>query len=133
MRSCPASALAPVSLGGSVQDAVNHLGEPNRVNRSRFRGPGYSSDEVTYFYDDECISFTWEDSGLDPKIESGLRGINVSCNRWSLSNGIRVGSTMQELNATLGHYCPSTNSDGKMFIESKDGIWYDNFKQKHAH
>lgn len=116
--------VGPVRLGGLVSEAVRHLGEPDRVNRSAFRGPGYSADEVYYFYTDECINFTWQDSGIDPTIENGLRGINVTCDKWSTPEGLHVGSSMSEVNAHLGKYCPETQDDGSMVIETKEGVWY---------
>ena len=54
----PGERIGPVALSGNVEDAVQHLGEPDHVNRSTFRGPGYDADEVYYYYDNECISFT---------------------------------------------------------------------------
>ena len=117
--------IGPVKMGGRVSDAVQHLGNPNNVARSTFRGPGYSSDVVYYFYKDECISFTWQDSGIDPKIEEGLRGINVTCDKWSTPAGLHVGSSMQDVNSHVGAYCPSTRPNGTMIIATKEGIWYE--------
>src|SRR5215469_9780588 len=104
--------IGPVSLGGSVINAVHHLGNPDSVARSTFRGPGYYADEVYYFYRDECISFTWMDSGIEPVIEKGWRGINVTCDKWSTPNGLHVGSSMHEVGAVIGEYCPKQRKDG---------------------
>jgi hypothetical protein len=117
--------IGPVKMGGLVSDAVQHLGNPSKVFRSTFRGPGYSSDEVYYYYKDECVEFTWEDSGLNPKIETGLRGINVTCDKWSTPDGLHVGSPMQEVNNHVGRYCPYNRPDGSMIVATKQGIWYE--------
>jgi hypothetical protein len=117
--------IGPVQLGGAVSDAVRHLGKPDTVNRSTFRGPGYSADEVYYYYDSECINFVWEDTGLDPHIERGLRGINVTCDKWSTPDGLHVGSSMKDVNARIGTYCPSNRDDGSLIIMTKQGIWYE--------
>ncbi len=118
--------IGPVRMGGRVSDAVQHLGNPNRVFRSTFRGPGYSSDEVYYnYYKDQCIQFVWMDSGIEPQIEKGLRGINVTCNIWSTPGGLHVGSSMQDVAAQIGEYCPSNRSDGSLIIATKNGIWFE--------
>jgi hypothetical protein len=118
--------IGPVRMGGSVTDAVKHLGNPDRVFRSTFRGPGYSSDEVYYnYYKENCIQFVWTDSGIDPTIEKGLRGINVTCATWSTPGGLHVGSSMQDVAAQIGQYCPSNRPDGSMIISTKNGIWFE--------
>lgn len=120
----PGDRIGPVRLGGSVIDAVQHLGNPSFVSRSTFRGPGYSADEVRYSYTGECIGFTWEDSGIEPLIEKGWRGITVTCDQWSTRNGLHVGSSMQEVGAVIGEYCPQQRKDGTLLIETKTGIWF---------
>lgn len=117
--------VGPVRMGGLVTDAVQHLGNPDRVFRSTFRGPGYSADEVYYNYKDECIQFVWQDSGIEPRIENGLRGINVTCDKWSTPDGLHVGSSMKDVNAHVGRYCPSNRPDGSLIIATKEGIWYE--------
>ena len=121
----PGDRVGPVKMGGLVSDAVQHLGNPQKVFRSTFRGPGYSSDEVYYYYKDECVEFTWEDSGINPRIETGYRGVNVTCDKWSTSEGLHVGSPMQEVSAHVGQYCPSNRPDGSMIVSTKQGIWYE--------
>lgn len=117
--------IGPVSLGGLVMNAVNHLGNPDEVYRSTFRGYGYTSDEVYYYYrKSDCINFVWQDSGIDPRIENGLRGINVWCDKWSTPDGLHVGSSMQEVSAHLGRYCPTTGPGGALLILTKEGIEY---------
>lgn len=88
--------IGPVKMGGLVSDAVSHLGNPDKVLRSTFRGPGYPSDEVHYWYKEECIEFVWMDSGINPTIEDGFRGLIVTCGKWSTPSGLRVGSSMQD-------------------------------------
>jgi hypothetical protein len=117
--------IGPVRMGGLVSDAVQHLGNPDRVFRSTFRGPGYASDEVYYNYKDECIQFTWTDSGIEPTIEKGLRGINVTCGKWTTTDGLHVGSSMKEVGARIGQYCPYTRPNGTLLIATKRGIWFE--------
>jgi hypothetical protein len=118
--------IGPVRMGGNVSDAVQHLGNPDRVFRSTFRGPGYSSDEVYYnYYKEQCIQFVWTDSGIEPQIEKGLRGINVTCDIWSTPGGLHVGSSMKDVAAQIGEYCPSTRPDGSLLIITKRGIWFE--------
>ena len=116
--------VGPVSLGGPVIEAVNHLGEPERVDRSTFRGPGYNADEVHYRYKAECIDFTWQDSGIVPNIENGWRGVNVTCSKWSTSSGLRVGSSMMDVISRIGEYCAHNQSDGELIVATKGGIWF---------
>jgi hypothetical protein len=106
----------PVRLNGLVSDAVQHLGEPDHLSRSTFRGPGYNADEVTYTYDNECISFTWMDSGVDPRIENGFRGINLWCDKWSTPDATRVGIALREAVARMGASCSSTREDGTLTV-----------------
>jgi hypothetical protein len=121
----PGERIGPVRMGGSVSDAVQHLGEPDSVSRSTFRGPGYDSDEVYYYYTNECVWFTWQDSGIEPKIESGLRGINVNCDKWSTSSGIHVGMPIKDAISRIGEYCASNRDDGSLIISTKVGIWFE--------
>jgi hypothetical protein len=121
----PGERIGPASLNGKVSYAVQHLGEPDNVSRSTYRGPGYDADEVYYRYADECIQFTWQDSGVDPTIENGWRGIIVTCDKWKTPTGLHVGSTVQEVVAQLGDYCPTTRDDGSLLIATKSGIWYE--------
>jgi hypothetical protein len=121
----PGNRIGPVKLGGSVSEAVRHLGEPDHISRSTFRGPGYSSDEVTYHYKEECISFTWIDSGIDPEIENGWRGINVNCDKWSTRDGVHVGASMKDAVAHINTYCPTNRDDGSLLIITKEGIWFE--------
>lgn len=117
--------IGPVKMGGLVSDAVQHLGNPHSVVRRTFGGPGYSSDEVYYYYKDECIQFTWMDSGIDPQVERGYRGINVTCDRWSTPDGLHVGSSMKDVSAHIGQYCPSNRPNGSLIISTKQGIWFE--------
>ena len=116
--------VGPVALNGYVSDAIQHLGEPDRVKRSTFRGPGYYADEVHYYYNDECLSFTWMDSGVNPQIENGWRGINVTCDKWQTPDGLHVGSTMQEVVSHLALYCVDNEGPGRFLVATKEGIWF---------
>jgi len=121
----PGTRIGPVGLGSKVSGVVQHLGEPDSVSRSTFRGPGYDADEVYYFYQDECIQFTWLDSGIEPKVENGMRGINVTCGKWATADGVRVGMSVKDVVSHLGAYCASTRDDGSLLISTKEGIWFD--------
>lgn len=121
----PGVRIGPVRLGGSVSDAIQHLGEPDRAWRSTFRGPGYNADEVYYYYNDECIQFTWSDSGVEPQIENGWRGINVTCDKWQTADGLHVGMPIKDVISHLGQYCASNRSDGSLLVSTKEGIWFD--------
>lgn len=121
----PGERIGPARMDGQVAEAVQHLGEPDSVYRSTFRGPGYNADEVYYSYKDECLKFTWMDSGIDPRIESGWRGIIASCDKWATSDGTRVGTPIRDVVARLGEYCATTRSDGTLLVATKQGIWYE--------
>ena len=120
----PGERIGPVALGGSVQRAIQHLGQPDRVDRSTFRGPGYFADEVYYHYTADCIRFTWNDSGVNPTIQNGWRTIQVNCPKWATRDGIKVGTHIRDLVARLGTYCPHMRDDGTLMIATKEGIWY---------
>lgn len=121
----PGERIGPVGLGTKVSDVVQHLGEPDDAWRSTFRGPGYNSDEVYYSYQDECIQFTWMDSGVEPTVENGLRGINVTCGKWSTVDGLHVGMPIKDVIEHLGAYCPSNRDDGSLLVVTKEGIWFE--------
>jgi hypothetical protein len=109
--------IGPVKLDGLVSDAVQHLGEPDYIHRQA------DTNEVNYYYKDECIGFTWEDSGIDPTI-AGFRGIYVTCDKWSTPNGLHVGSSVKDVNAHIGEYC-ATNREGPLRIATKQSIVYE--------
>jgi hypothetical protein len=114
----PGERIGPVRMGASVSSVVQHLGEPDWVKR-------FLADEVTYGYEDECISFTWEDSGVEPEIESGWRGINVTCDKWKTADGLRVGSSPRDIISQIGTYCADNKKDGTLVIASRSGIWFE--------
>lgn len=124
----PGERIGPVGLGGDVGYAIQHLGEPDHVNRSTFRGPGYDADEVYYFYDNECVSFTWIDSGVNPQIEKGWRGINASCDKWSTRGGVHVGMALRDAlrmlaNDGINRWCETTRKDGEILVMTLEGLW----------
>jgi hypothetical protein len=124
----PGDRIGPVSMGGRVEDAIQHLGEPDKVNRSTFRGPGYNADEVYYFYKNECIRFVWIDSGVSPVIESGWRGINVTCSKWSTRGGVHVGLPLRDAlrllaNDGINRWCETTNNSREITILTLEGVW----------
>jgi len=121
----PADRIGPVGLGSKVSEVVQHLGEPDSVSRSTYRGPGITSDEVYYYYRDECIEFTWQDTGLEPTVENGLRGINVTCGKWVTQDGLRVGMPIKDVISHLGAYCASNRDDGSLVVATKTGIWFE--------
>ena len=120
----PGQRVGPAWLSGSVRQTLSHLGNPDRGSRSTFRGPGYDADEVYYYYDDECISFTWQDKGVDPLIENGWRGINVTCDKWQTASGVRVGMSVQDVIGRIGNYCTATDPDGSLTVVEQAGTFY---------
>ena len=119
----PGERIGPVRMGGTVSDAIQHLGQPDGVNRDA-RHIVNNSDEVYYWYTNECIEFVWLDSGVNPTIERSARGINVSCGKWSTGGGLHVGSLMQDVVAQIGEYCFYRGNDGTLTVETKEGIWF---------
>jgi len=116
----PGVRIGPVALGGSVEEVVRHLGNPDYINLGTFSG---STDAVRYIYNTECIWFTWHDSGLDPKVDVGGVGgevIGVDCDKWRTAAGAHVGSLPSE--AVHGEYCSRTMDKGDMYIEQLSGI-----------
>jgi hypothetical protein len=111
-------------MGGKVSDAIQHLRQPDRVFRSTFRGLGVNADEVYYYCNSDCLYFVWLDAGIEPRIERGLRGIGVTCDRWTTSSGLHVGSSMKEVTARISQYCPVPTSNG-LLIQSKEGIYFE--------
>ncbi len=120
----PGYRVGPVRLGGAVSEVVQHLGEPDNVSRSTYRGGGYNADEVYYYYNDECIQFVWQDSGVEPQIENGYRGIMVTCDKWATADGLHVGMPIKDVITHLGAYCSTTRSDGSLLVITKEGIWF---------
>lgn len=119
----PGVRAGPVQLGGRVRNAIQHLGQPDLVNRSTFRELGIN--EVFYWYDAECIEFSWSDVGVEPKIPIGTRrGINISCDKWRTSDGLHVGLRLSEVVSHLGEYCAVNKDDGSIEVETKEGIFF---------
>jgi len=118
----PGQRVGPVAMGGYVDEIVAKLGKPDRTERSTFRGPGYDADEVYYYYDRYCLRFTWNDKGLRPQVQSGLRGIHATCSRWQMANGLRTGSSIQDLVRAMGE--PSKVFDCKSGSEAECVLWY---------
>jgi hypothetical protein len=115
----PGVRVGPVGLGNAVSSVVQHLSEPASV--SRFD----DTNEVIYTYFDDCIAFEWVDSGVEPRVENGMRGINATCGKWATADGLRVGMLIKDVVAHLGAYCASTRDDGSLVIATKQGIWFD--------
>lgn len=59
--------IGPVRMGAPVSAALRYLGNPDIVVHTTILGPhnGYA---VWYFYKEECISFLWQDFGIEPTI-----------------------------------------------------------------
>ena len=91
----PGQRIGPARIGGSVQDAVQHLGNPDQVI------PKPGSNIVGYIYKDECIRFEWEDAGPRPLIKN----VAAMCPKWSTAAGIHPGSSMDEVLSHIGQYC----------------------------
>jgi hypothetical protein len=118
--------IGPVKMGGSVSDAVQHLGNPSIVKHLPNIPNEVGSNVVYYWYKDECIGFYWQDSGIDPVIEAHAYGINVTCDKWSTPDGLHVGSSVKDVSAHIGRYCPAnpSNQPQDLFISTYQGIWY---------
>jgi hypothetical protein len=110
-------------LGGIVRDALRHLGNPNHVLHQLYPVNLNPPDEVRYWYDDECIFFSFRDAGLDPQIT----GVSSTCGKWSMSDGFHVVASMSGLSNRLGDDCPVTmnrHGDQNMHIFTKQGVCY---------
>jgi hypothetical protein len=98
----PGDRIGPVAMGKAVSEIVKQLGKPDKERHDKFRGPGYDADEVLYVYNRYGIWFFWMDKGLQPVVESGLRGICVDQPRWRTSKGIHVGNSIQDVIRAYG-------------------------------
>ena len=124
----PGDRIGPVAMGGYVDEIVKKLGKPSKEYRCTFRGPGYDADEVYDSYKKSgiwFIWFTWIDKDLRPIVESGLRGISTQSDYWSTSNGIHVGSSIQEVEAVYGEpYNFIIHDKQQSILEYDNGIWF---------
>lgn len=118
----PGVRIGPVSLGAAALEAIQHLGEPDSVSR---RSRGLS---VDYYYDSECISFTWLDSGITPRVANGpahiRESIDVTCGKWRTEDGLGVGSPLQDVISLYPEYCLHKEDDGSLLIMTKEGIFF---------
>jgi hypothetical protein len=114
--------IGPVRLGGRVSDAIKHLGNPDRVVRSKYAGQPNSPGYVVYDYNEECIFFKWED---DSAVNPTIYDPTVTCDKWRTPEGVRVGLPVTDAAARLfGPYCSTTTDDGELLIYTMDmGIW----------
>jgi hypothetical protein len=117
----PGDRIGPVGMGKAVSEIVRQLGKPDKEWRSKFRGPGYDADEVHYIYNRYGIWFTWMDKGLQPVVESGLRGICVDSNRWRTSKGLRVGCSIQDV---INAYGDPDHVFGATTDKPECTLWY---------
>lgn len=109
----PGERIGPVRLGGLVSDAVKHLGNPDSVYHNG--SPTYS---VEYAYKEGCLHFRWIDSGAEPVIDGVVW---VRCGTFSTSEGLQVGSSMQDVIGRVAKYC--SRSDGNGYLEIQiDGL-----------
>jgi len=116
----PGERIGPVHVGDTVTSVVAHLGNPDTV-RHQATAPGYP-DFVHYGYKDECIRFTWQDIGVEPKVDG--HDVSVSCGKWQTKNGLHVGSSVKEVVSEPGEYCAKNEDDGSLLIARKEGIWF---------
>jgi hypothetical protein len=113
----PGERIGPVRVGDAVINAIQHLGEPYDVNRRNHNR------SVDYYYDDECISFEWQDAGITPTISANVRaGIDVTCNKWRTADGLHVGSSLQDVVSRFPSYCLWKEDDGSLLIITNEGI-----------
>jgi hypothetical protein len=113
--------IGPAQVGGSIRDALKHLGNPNSAGRF-YDNIGHQPDRVSYYFNAECIIVNWDDTGLDPKITE----ITVTCDKWRTSDGLQVGTAMSELSSHFSQYCPMqyTSKDHRFAIYTKQGIYF---------
>jgi hypothetical protein len=118
----PGERIGPVQLGGSVRDALRHLGNPDSVGRLVCGGVRPCPPDTVYYWytKNDCIYFGWVDTGLDPKITM----VAATCEKWSTRDGLRVGSNMADLDGRIGEYCPMqfTSKDRRFTVFTKRGI-----------
>ena len=117
----PGDRIGPVAMGKAVSEIVGQLGKPDKEWRSKFRGPGYDADEVHYIYNRYGIWFTWMDKGLQPVVESGLRGVCVDSNRWRTYKGLRVGCSIQDV---INAYGDPDHLFGATTDKPECTLWY---------
>jgi len=121
----PGQRIGPVAMGKSVAEIVSQLGKPD-YNQQTTRYAG----EVTYTYTRYGIWFCWNDQGLQPVVETGLRGINVDSNRWATAEGIRVGNSIQDV---IQAYGKPDHLFGATIDKPECTLWYNsgiNFRAK---
>jgi hypothetical protein len=131
----PGKRVGPVALGEKVKDIVKELGRPDRRWRDTTRvatpvGTGQAttyvvnSDFVSYGYTAHCLRFTWEDKGLYPTVESGIR---ITCGRWRTETGVGVGSSIEQVLAAMGkpHDVANCKTDRpECIIKYNTGLWF---------
>lgn len=122
----PGDRIGPMRLGGSVRDALRHLGNPDIVSREVCGGVRPCPPDTLYYWytKNECTFFSFTDSGIDPEITS----MGATCVKWSTQDGVHVGTPMSELSSRLGVYCAVTmnsRGDHNLRILTKQGIWYE--------
>lgn len=118
----PGARIGPVELGATVLSALQHLGEPDRVQRYKYPN---GSTVVNYIYNDECINYAWMDEGIAPLVGTNTAGdINIWCDKWTTVGGLHVGSNIQDVVAEIGPYCLHTMEDGTLLLASDTGIWF---------
>lgn len=124
----PGDRIGPVSMGGDVKEIVDKIGNPKKISRSTFRGPGYDADEVYYWYGHQYqLTFVWIDKGLSPVVESGFRGITTTSNYWATAKGIHVGSSIQDVENAYGNpddFSLHEADHTYMMSYNKIGIWF---------
>lgn len=118
----PGERIGPVRLGGLVSDAVKHLGNPDQVYHNG--SPTYI---VEYAYKEGCLHFRWTDSGAEPVIDGGVWS---RCGTFSTSDGLQIGSSMQDVIDRLARYCSRSDWHGYLEIQI-DGLSF-GFKQRNS-
>lgn len=110
----PGERIGPVRLGGLVSDAVKHLGNPDSVYHNG--SPTYL---VEYAYKEGCLHFRWTDNGAEPVIDGGA--VWVRCGTFFTSDGLQIGSSMQDVIGRVGRYCSRSDANGYLEIQI-DGL-----------
>jgi len=140
----PGNSIGPVTIGATVHEVISKLGRPSRKLRDTYRDQNISADLITLIYRQHCISFSFYDSGVRPKIENAKLtkttdtppkfllsdrhlAIKVTCPLWQTADGLHVGSTIKEVLEKLGtpDIDLNCNSDRpECTLVYQEGIWF---------
>ena len=117
--------VGPVKMGGLVSETVQHLGNPTGRSAAHIAAPAILRMRSITTTKTNASSSLGGFRHRSPRLKPVMRGINVTCDRWSTPDGLHVGSSMKDVSAHIGQYCPSNRPNGSMIISTKQGIWFE--------